>query len=417
MVRLPDEKRSRSGRRSDKLFGSVMSRRRRKKKSGILRSGRRYPPLPERERIIRLRELLSRELIEIMFYPEERDERIGQLIVEYGETEVSRTLELIRQSLASRDLIMEEAALFRRYRHAYARFGGHHPYLGRVEFEAKMDTYTPLSIESEQLGLGPLPPSQQQKDLAALLLIGSHLWDDITPPAVPTRPASWEAPSPDHYGVPARALFKWGLDLNPEQMKRVARRAGDWLPAVPELVRMALDPGLLDGWPTVPASWASYHALSLLALLPLATDGTFDDEIRRGWAGPLLSLVDWENDWLSDLVPPVMGRMGPSVLPPIWGWLEDTSRTDDRRALALLGLRAIADDYPDRRDETVTRLIEYVNYTPATESTLTAYIVYILDEMGVEEAAEAIRRAYDEDRVNTDIIAPESVSVLREDGL
>ena len=395
----------------------MSKRRRKKKRSGILRGGRRYPPLPERERIIQLRELLSRALIEIMFYPEESDERIGQLMVEYGATEVSRTLEIVGQSLASRDLITEEAGLFRRYRHAYARFGDHHPYLGRVEFEAKMDTYTPLSMGSEQLGLGPLPPSQQQKELAALLLIGSHLWDDITPPAVPMRPVGWDPPSPDHYGVPARALLKWGLDLDPKEMKWAARRAGDWLPAVPELVRMALDPGLLDGWPAVAASWAPYHALNLLALLPLATDSTFDDELRRGWAGQLLSLVDRENDWLSDLVPPVMGPMGPSILPLLWDWLEDTSRTDDRRALALLGLQAIADDYPDRWDEIVTSLIEYVNCTPAAEATLTAYTVYVLDEMGVEEAAEAIRRAYDEGKVNTRIIGLESVQVLREDRL
>jgi hypothetical protein len=391
-----------------------MRKRRRKKRSGILSSGRRYPPLPERERIIQLRELLSRELIEIMFYPEEQEERIGQLIAEYGVTEVSRTMEIVQESFASRDLITEEAGIYRRYRHAYARFGGHHPFLSRIEYEAKMDSYTPLSMRSELLGLGPLPPSQQEKELAALLLIGSHFWEDITPPAVPRRPAGWEAPSPDRYGVSTRALLKWGLDLTPKQLKQAARRAGDWLPAAPELVRMALDPGLLEGWPAVSASWAPYHALSLLALLPLTSNSPFDDEILQGWAGQLHSLVDRENDWLSDLVPPVIGQMGSSALPPLWDWLGDASRTDDRRALALLGLQAIADNFPDSSDEIVTSLIEYVNGAPVAEATLTAYTVYVLDEMGVEDATDAIRRAFDEGRVNTRIVAPESLQTLGE---
>jgi hypothetical protein len=164
---------------------------------------------------------------------------------------------------------------------------------------------------------------------------------------------------------------------------------------------MIFDEGLLEGWPGEEASWAPDHALHMLGHLR-----------AHDYAGRLLTLLDRENDWLSDRLPVVWGQMGSPAEAPLWAYLDDSSYDPEKRGIVSMGLRAIAEAHPDRKMGIVDKMGQLLEHASADDATANAYIVHVLDRMQAFGASESIIDAFEQDKVDLDIVQPEDIRFL-----
>jgi len=360
-----------------------------------------YPSPAERQRIIERRDELLQELIKTFVVHPGDYQRIDRLVSRYGPQEVAVVLSVIEKRQASAGFIGEESALYREYRRTFARFGGDRPFLSMQELDELSFEHAKLFGRRKFKSVLSRGPSARERELGDLVLSGVHLWEDITPPAVPPRPDDFDAPSPGGYDYPVRTLLDWGWDSDEQRVANNARNAAKWRRAVPDLVRMALDEGLLNGWPGEPSSWASYHALHFLGHLR-----------AHEVVDQLFALFDLENDWISDRLAVVWGRMGPQAEPPLWDYAGDDRRDPEHRAVVFLGLASIAENYRERRGAVVDGLARLLRDAAVDDVQANAYIVYILDRMEAVEAADAIAAAFDEGKVDERIIQLYDVEFL-----
>jgi hypothetical protein len=381
-------------------MGHAMKGKRRRKRSRkpsrrIQTSAASYPSPAERERIVERRDKLLREMLEILVVPQADDRKMNKLIRRYGPQEVHLVLSAFQQRVSGSELIGNETVVYRGYRHAFARFGGNRPFLSAEE-------QSDLSVEHAKLNMGRTfvsittrKPGGRERELNDLLLTGAPFWEDVTPLAVPPPPPDFDAPSPSEYGYPARQLLEWGWDLGDaeERARTNARNVHKWRPAVEGLVQMALDEGLLNGWPGEPASWAPYHALNMLGHLR-AHDVT----------GRLFPLFEQENDWLSDRLAVVWGLMGSAAEPPLWEYLENSQHGPDRRSVVMLGLKNIAEADPQRRPDIVGSLARLLRRASADDTEANAYLVHVLNRLEATEFAEVIAGAFEQGKVDEKII-------------
>jgi len=361
-----------------------------------------YPSPAERGRIIRQRSKLIKEL-GFVFIPEhrsDRDRRIAQLARRYGYRNLQVVLDNFGKLTAGRDLIGEEAFLYRSYRRAFARFGGDRPFLDRQEYERLVWEHTLLFGKRELLSARPPSPSPRERELFDLLLLQSDYWEDITPPAVPPRPADYDAPSPGQYGDPVDEFLTWGWDLE-RHVIEYGRNESEWRSAIPDLVRMTLDEGLLNGWPGETSSWAPYHALHILGHLG-----------AHQVAGHLLALMNVPNDWLSDRLPSIWAQMGPQVEPLLWEYVNDQVNDAQKRSAALKGLELIAQLHPARRLGVIAGMARRLQSSSAKDAEMNGYVVFILNRMQATEAGDAILDAFEQGKVDTKIMTLEDVRWL-----
>jgi hypothetical protein len=390
-----------------------MSRKKRKAKRRLERPVRRiergepsrYPSPAERERIIQQRDNLARQLIYATVAHPGDTSYIERLARQYGPQEVAFVVNAIQTRSAETELISDEATIYRHYRRAFARFGGDRPFLS-------MQEYGNLNLEHGKL-IAPhmaapgffegitYTPGPRERELRDLLLTDVGFGEDLIPPAVPPRPADFKAPLPGHYDDPVQELLTWGWDLDEQRAAQAARNVAWWRPAIPDLVRMVLDEGLLHGWPGEAPSWAPYHALHVLGYLR-----------AHEVAGQLLALPDQKNDWLSDKLPTVWARMGPQAEPPLWEYLSNSQHAPPKRGLVLLGLATIAATHPARRSDIVGRFVRLLQRAPADDAEANAYIVYVLKRLEAVEATQAISAAFAQGKVDTSIVAPYDIDFL-----
>jgi hypothetical protein len=330
-----------------------------------------------------------------------RSRRIDQLIRQRGQPEVARILDLVQQTSFRRDLLTDEPMLYRDYRRVFARYGGPRRFLDRQEFEALTFEHAMLFGKRQLVALIARQPDKRERELYDLLLKEADLWQDITPPAVPPRPADWSALPSGEYTGPAQALLQWGCDLDDGRIAARAREAARWQPAIPELARMTLDDGLLEGWPGIAASWAPYHALNLLGYLR-----------AHEYARPLLALIDRPNDWLSDQLPQVWARMGLAAEPVMWEYLEDMSHPAQKRGIALAGLEALAKANASQRAGMVAELAERLQNSAASEAQVNGLIVFVLNRMKAVQARDVIAQAFKQGKVDTKVMTPADVEFL-----
>lgn len=375
-------------------------RQRRSRSPGQRSEAEGYPSPARRGRIVVQRDRLVRELILIVVTRQDRH-AIDRLIRRYGSELVTKALVHFQEHAGSLEIIVDEAKTYRQYRLAFARCGGDRPLLSTQEYGDYSMEHAKLSARREWKRRFVRRPGAREWKLRDVLLLDAMSWDDLIPPAVPPRPADFASPPAGVYDYPARTLLEWGWDLDDERAKQNARNTKKWRPAVNDLVRVAQDEGLLDGWPGEPASWAPYHALNLLGQLG-----------AHRAAGRLFGLMGRENDWLSDRLPIAWGQMGPRAEPPLWEYVKDDEHGADERGTVMLGLRNIARDHPGRRKDVVRRLESLLRRAPSRDDRANAYLVYALNTLQAVEAQETIIRAFEQDKVDTSIIGPENLVAL-----
>ena len=352
-----------------------------------------YPSAEERQKILVLREELSAQLIYSMVSGAKPDKaQTLSLIRKYGREEVQHAIRKLENTVGQMPaFIADDAKSYREYRHRYARFGA------GLKFYA--------SKEIDELYKANLNAVKESNNLAALselnrlLLFGWRDWEDLTPPAIPPRPDDFITPQPASYPAPVHELFEWGAQLDQSHDFVADAKFIQWRRYIPALTRMALDPGLLNGWPTEPGSWAPWHAIHMLGTL-------------EAWesAPALAELADMENDWLSDHLPHIWAEMGRQVEPSLWMILENASATEKKRGLAAEALQMMAQDDEAIHNKVVRGFEKMLKNTKIFNPTVNAYLIHFLNHMDVaDEIQETIQQTFDEQRVDLAVITPEDM--------
>jgi hypothetical protein len=347
-----------------------------------------YPSPDERQAIIRMRDELRAELLMMMVTKVKPDSpRAQALYKKYGKEEVERAIQKIDEGMETPSFIADEARSYRDYRWRYARFGAGLKFLSSEELEASYMDF--------------LAQVREGKDSEAgrLLLVDWRDWEDITPPAVPPRPSDFTSPAPASYSAPINELLDWGDDLKRSHEFEDETEYIQWRKHIPALTRMALDPGLLHGWPSEPASWAPWHAIHALGNL-------------QAWesAPALAALADIENDWLSDHLPHIWADMGTEAEPALWMILENPSASAKERGLAAESLRMSAGENEAMEHKVVRGFQKILQNAVMFNATVNGYLINFLNTMdALEEVEETVNAAFEAGRVDPEVITPEDL--------
>ena len=361
-----------------------------------------YPSPAEREMIIERRDELMYKLIRLFVSGKAADDpAITKLVMEYGSQEVKRVTAIIQKASTRRDFLLDKPLIYREYRLAFARFGGQRRFLSKPEFEDLSYEHALLLGKRKFQTLSPGKPSRREIELRDLILSGMEFWEDITPSAMPARPVDFSAPPAGEYTGLEKGLLTLGWDLSLQRVRALAKKDESWESAVPDLERMVFDEGLLEGWPGESASWAPYHALHLLGYLKV-----------HQVASQLKSLSKLENDWLSDQLPSVWAQMGEAVIPTLWDLVDEESLTPEQRGLAAAGLQRVAQTNKKQRAEIVQGFVQRLNTPPPYNAVVNAYIIFVLNRLHAKEARQAIASAFEQGKVDLDIIQPMDVEFL-----
>lgn len=321
----------------------------------------------------------------------------NDLVNEYGVYQVRYVLENF-QKHARPSFLVDEAAVYRHYRWLFAQFGGDRPFLSKQAYDAAVQAEIHDPEQMQRMMFGSSGPDDI---IESDRLVHLAYATDITPPAVPPKPADFVAPAPNRYSPILKPLLNLGWQLDESAIAPRLSGKGKWRKVLPELSQMATDAGLVNGWPGEKASWAPYHALALLGRLQ-----------NPDFAANLLDLLLVENDWLTDRLPGVWAQMGPDAAVPLWDALEGMIYEDDKLAVLIAGLLTIAQMHPDQFDATVHRFIKLLDAGTIEHADLNAYLVFGLDQLGDETAVSAIETALAEERVNTRIMGLDSIKLL-----
>ncbi len=357
-----------------------------------------YPSPDEREKIIQLREKLAFEVVKlaVLGVPPD-DPRYRKLVQKYGVEEVLRANKKFSEGMDMPSRVADDARSFRDYRLRYARFGaGLKFYTSKEMEELQFEHAREMKGFFEGHGTAK---TEKQSEIEKLLLVGWRDWDDITPPAIPPRPADYGAPPPAPYPAPISELLEWGSDLMTHHEFADEKEFLHWKKFIPALTRMALDPELLNGWPSDNASWAPWHAIHLLGNL-------------QAWesAPALAELADFENDWLSDHLPHIWADMGGEAEPVLWMILESHSGSAKRRGLAAEALYMMTDDNQAMQTKVARGFEKILRNTKTFDPALNGYIIAFLREMDeIEELHPVIDEAFEQNRVDLNIISPEDL--------
>jgi hypothetical protein len=350
-----------------------------------------YPSAEERVAIIELRKELTAEILMMMFTKlDPESPRAQALAKKYGKEEVNRTLGKLEESMKMPSLVADDAHSYRDYLQRYSHFGAGLKFYTLAEIDDLYGKY------AQQLKEG------KEKETEQLLLVGWRDWDDITPPAVPPRPADFFAPAPASYPAPINELLEWGDDLKRSHDFVDEAEHIQWKKYIPALTRMALDPGLLNGWRSDKSSWAPWHAIHALGNL-------------EAWesAPALAELANLENDWLSDHLPHIWADMGREVEPSLWMILENTSASAKQRGLAAQSLQMLAEDSEPIKTKAIAGFEKILKNEKSFDPTLNAYLLYYFRELeAMDEIRETAETAFEQNRVDEGIF---SLDDLEED--
>ena len=359
-----------------------------------------YPSPKERQRIIERRKELREEIIYVLVRSDpQADQDIARLAQVYGADDVQLVLRTISERASKSVIVGEEPGSYRWYRDAFARFGGTRRLLGKQEFEDL--TFELAKMEAENLLKSKIfrRPSRRQRALEDLLLMGVELWEDITPEDPPPRPPTFVSPPTGQYSPPLDELLNLGWQADEQAVSAFARRASLQASHAPELLGMVLDEGLRGGWPADASTWAPLHALRLLGQLR-----------AHQTAESLLTLMEDENDWLSDLLPSVWTAMGPKAAPPLWDYLEQRAAPPQWRGNVIIGLTRMGQKRKSYRRDVIEGFIKLLEESPSGDEEANGYVVHALASLlKARQAWPAIRRVYEANKLDDSIMTLDDV--------
>ncbi len=336
--------------------------------------------------------------VETQSVPEaERLARFADLERQFGLPELKRCLEQIL-GRGRENFLSDESAIYRQYRKSFSRFGGSRRFLNPDELDDLKAELSRLEIRrSGRFGGPPLSVGEEGRrlELRALTLTPAILCDDLMPEDPPVRPDAFEPLGSAGHAASVAGVVGLGAEGRAEALVEAgAVTIGD----IENLIGVATDDRLLDGWPGERAAWAPMHAVRALGLLKAARA-----------ARPLLGLLGRPNDWISDLLPEAWAAMGPEAMPALWPYAQDSKRQPKSRGLVLYGLARLAQRHPAVRREVIEGLVAMLDRSDGTDRQAMSYAAFALGELKARDAWPAIERAFDRGMTDTTIMTKDDV--------
>jgi hypothetical protein len=185
-----------------------------------------------------------------------------------------------------------------------------------------------------------------------------------------------------NYQMPVARLLDYELDYenNSRDWPDYVELFGLTTEHIAELIRMAIDPNLHDGWAPVHA-WRSLGQLGAIeAVEPLLNLG--DDHFDLDY---------W--DWYSEEIPQVVALIGPSAVPKIKNVLA-TPTSDWRWISAIDCVKSIYQKHPQTRQDLIVVLQQQLANFAQNTPDFNGFMIAGLCDLEAVEAAETIEQAF-----------------------
>ena len=166
---------------------------------------------------------------------------------------------------------------------------------------------------------------------------------------------------------------------------------------IPDLIRMVEDEDLHWADQDSLEAWAPVHAWR--ALGQLQSEEAVEPLVK------LLGRIDrYQDDMVSDELPEVLGMIGVAGVPRLSDYLVSPLEGLHAREAAADSLVQIGLHYPEARDDAVAALSRALEDYPSQDSTLNAFVIGSLIELGAAEMGPLMERAFDAGCVDLSII-------------
>lgn len=173
----------------------------------------------------------------------------------------------------------------------------------------------------------------------------------------------------------------------------------------PEIARVLRDAAVLKdssgNWTwTLVHAWRAAGQLRLAEAVPQLVD-----IVRRLW----------DDDWVTEELPVVLGLIGPPALPALRAALPRAARQPEPWAATAIAwsLERIASDFPETRTEVVEALSEQLALHAEQDGDLNGFLVSYLVDLKAVEAELVMRAAFEADSISEAILGDwEDVQVL-----
>ena len=197
------------------------------------------------------------------------------------------------------------------------------------------------------------------------------------------------------YTDPVARLLTYGdcRQLDDSQWPDYVAELGLSSEDIPELIRMATDPGFNTLESDRIEVRAPAHAWRSLGQLK-----------AEAAIEPLTTLFAENDDWVLDDLPTVYAMMGPVAIAPLSQYLADSTHEPLARSTAAHCLREIARTHPEHRAECITPLVKQLEACEDNGVDLTTLLISDLMDLKAVEAAPVIKKAFTADCVEEFIV-------------
>lgn len=153
--------------------------------------------------------------------------------------------------------------------------------------------------------------------------------------------------------------------------------------AIPDLVRMTLDPIFNELNPEGTEVWAPIHAIRALG------------QLRAIEAiAPLISVMTWDDDYIPANLPLVFGMMGAEAIAPLMDFIHDPQYDAWPKTTAVRGIAALPTYHPELRDQCISLLKNELQDLDNLDDMLMSFLVDELIHLKATEALPEIERAF-----------------------
>jgi hypothetical protein len=161
---------------------------------------------------------------------------------------------------------------------------------------------------------------------------------------------------------------------------------------IPELIGIAIDEKLLGAPRESPLIWTPIHAWRALAgLRAVAAIEPLITLLRR--------ICDPGDDWVSEEMPRVFGKIGPAAIRALTRYMQDAGNGVYPRVACVHGLQLIAANYPDTRNEVVAILSNQLTLFKQNDPDLNAFLISYMIDLQAVEVAPLMEQAFAADCV------------------